>query len=160
MKLAYAVEKRDEPVVEDVEEVAQGGVLAPRALDYEFGRGRVQRPHRARESHEVDGHLGRAALARRRLHVGHVARGEREADRRLEAHGLARRLRPLADGRWRRGGHLKESHRLEEVEAVRLLVEPLIYRMIFSPAAGGHSFQTPSRCRLLMRSCVNELTEA
>src|SRR3712207_8561852 len=56
-------------------------------------------------------------------HLGHVARGEVEADGRLEADGLAAGLRPLADGRalglTRLAPYFEELDRLEEVEAVR-----------------------------------------
>src|SRR5688572_20547458 len=54
---------------------------------------------------------------------------------------------------------LEQTHRLVKIEAIRLIVEPLRYRMSRPPTMGGHVFQTPSRCVLRARNCTNELID-
>ena len=135
--LADAVEERDEAVVEDVEEVAEGGdALAVRVavgllLQQGLGIGLGERPQVAGQPHEVDPHRhGWAADAVPRpgpRDAADVGGGEGEVGQGGEAHGLAVRLGGLAQPR-RLGKHLfDQAHRLEEVEAVALLEQPVPY---------------------------------
>src|SRR5262249_47984063 len=53
---------------------------------------------------------------------------------------------------------LQKPHRLEETEAVRLVVELADQTITFSPMRGGHRLSTPSRPLIVAINLVNELT--
>src|SRR5688572_30667150 len=52
----------------------------------------------------------------------------------------------------------QESHRLEEIEAARVLEKLGTYASVFSPVRGGHRFSTPSLPLTVATNFVNEFT--
>ena len=61
MDLPKAIHQRDETVIEDVEEVAERGVLARFPFDEKLDVGIRQWAKRARNTHEVHDNFGRTA---------------------------------------------------------------------------------------------------
>ena len=117
------------------------------------------------------------------------ARGEAQREMRTEPDGFAGRMAVATDGLPGPVEPREEAHGLEEIELGGIVQQPLRRRIdrvkplalrkrtrrkagrqswrkharhtsCSSPARGGQLFSTPSPCRVLTTSCVNELIDA
>src|SRR5690349_5256273 len=181
MMLANAIQQRNQAVIENVEEIAKRFVVVRRALQDELRARRVERAETAGETEKVDRHLSRCFRPLTRgnvssaFNLGDVARRKIEFYFGAEVNDLLRRIRSLS-GRHEaftllRVNDLEQANGLEKVEAMSFGEEPvfdrrllsptvIVYSRTVSPAIGSHCFQIPSRCLLLITSCVNELIAA
>ena len=155
-------------MVEEIEKVAQGRIVAvpPRGLDH--GVGVMQRQHAAgpREAEEADRHLRRVVgpLRRRCLQRHQFGSGEAAGLGGAEAHGFPSRLAVAAD-RLPVAGPFENRHRLEEAETLGLLVKGVDERAGFghntsvSPARAGQRMKVSGRPLTRAVSRVKELIE-
>ncbi len=155
-----AVEKRQQPVVEDVGEAGEGRVARlPQAIAGIFRQVQRQGSMRAEEAEEKDLHPRRNAVAagNERTH-----RPRRESHRRLlaQADRVVLGPRTLTQSRLRRGGALQSPQRLEEVERVRgsLDLAQKRYKLCRRPIRIGHFIISP-RSMVRTTVSVNELME-
>jgi hypothetical protein len=120
--LVDAVEQRQQPVMEDVEEVGRRGVLATQPLEDRFGEGRGQRAVEAAGAEKRHGHARNCMLAGDG-ELANLARREAQIVRRAKADDVRGCRRLAASGpcrRQRARAQLEEAHRLEELEPVGL----------------------------------------
>ena len=124
MRLAGAHQQRQQPVMEDVQEVAKPVILAPRALDDAVAVGVGQRPLRAGQGEKVDGHRGRIARILGSLDGLHFGPRKYVAHLRVEADHLFVRVDALAGRHVLGMQQFQQPHRLEELELPWLGEQP------------------------------------
>ena len=148
----------DQAVVEDVEEVAEGRVLAQTrsSSSSEKGAGSGPRaPARPRTLTVIRaGSPWTAGSATSWISEAGNSKLTRELKRTASRPGLG----PLPYRHGFRRHPLEQPDGLVEVEAPPLVEEEPRYRTACSPALGRPTFPDPLRCWLLRTSCVNELT--
>ena len=148
-------------MVEDVEEIAKDGRLVPRLLEDLLRVRHRERAKASRRRHpeEGDRQPRRTARLRRRLDAHDIGSRKRKAHVRKEAHGLALRIGVMAHAGALRRQRVEQTHRLEELEADGLRLQPILQRTCTSPARGGHRFSVPCPWRSRATVWVNELID-
>ncbi len=116
-----AVLQRDQAVVEQVQERAEGMVLPLHPLHHDFRHDGRQRPVDAGQPHEIDQHRGGLAVRCRRIDALQVAGREIQPDAGAEPHGFGHRLGGMPDRDGIRMQGVQQRDRLEEVECETLL---------------------------------------
>src|ERR1039457_2215143 len=149
-------------MVEQVEEIAQRGVVRPNSLIDQFAIRTGQHPQRAVQPEEVHPHhRWTFAAPLQRLDL---AGGEPHRRIRRETHHFACRVVEPAHHVALRRHPRHQPDRLEELEQVRFSLEqvrdrPARYSSIFWPARGGHCRRTSFRCRVRTRSWLKLFIE-
>src|ERR1700675_1318845 len=116
-----AVEERDDPVIENIQEVSRRGVGGAQPFNDQRRVGIGENPFGTSQPHEIYRHLHRSIVGT--VHGLDLAGRKSQRGVNSEARGLGFRMREAAYGRTLRKKSLEQTHRLEEVEGERLPTE-------------------------------------
>ena len=121
--LPRPVEERDEPMVEEGQEVAERRILLASALEDQLGVMMRQHTQRARQTHERHSHLGRSSGRRPFFELVDGARWKTQRGMGLETDDFVSRTRTAADGRAMAIEPFEHTDGLEEIEPIALVEE-------------------------------------
>src|SRR5262249_28119524 len=155
------IEKRNQPVIKEVQEFPECGVPLPNPFHQQLSIWYRQHSKGSGQANESYFHLkARLAIACGcRPDRMNLAGRKLQGDAGTKSRRFERRWTISADRQAVRIYQSQQANRLEEFESIRLVKQDIHQKRICSPALAGHLLRYPSRCFTLAASWLNEFIE-